>query len=213
MLTQWGLRLSLERLRTPDAMQLLAARGVEEPWQRSIAEAIAVIDLLDERIAPLERELRQLAKADPRVALLDTIPGVGDLLGLTLATEIGDVARFASPRKLSATPVWPRRSTSPATARGPAHYRRRARARCAGRPSKPPTRRGARAIRGTSSTAPSWRARARTRPSPRSRAKCSSPPGTSSRANSRSSRPRRAPPTLPRQAPAAFWPPDRRACN
>ncbi len=74
LLTQWGLRLSLERLRTPDAMQLLAARGVEEPWQRSIAEAIAVIDLLDERIAPLERELRQPAKADPRAALLDTIP-------------------------------------------------------------------------------------------------------------------------------------------
>jgi transposase len=32
--------------------------------------------------------------------LLKTIPGVGDLLGLTLASEIGDVARFATPRKL-----------------------------------------------------------------------------------------------------------------
>ena len=32
--------------------------------------------------------------------LLDTIPGIGDLLGLTLASEIGDVARFSSPRKL-----------------------------------------------------------------------------------------------------------------
>ena len=28
------------------------------------------------------------------------IPGVDDLLGLTLASEIGDVARFGSPRKL-----------------------------------------------------------------------------------------------------------------
>ena len=27
------------------------------------------------------------------VVLLDTIPGIGDLLGLTLASEIGDVAR------------------------------------------------------------------------------------------------------------------------
>jgi hypothetical protein len=34
------------------------------------------------------------------VVLLDTIPGVGDLLGLTIASEIGDVARFGSPRKL-----------------------------------------------------------------------------------------------------------------
>ena len=32
--------------------------------------------------------------------LLKTIPGVGDLLGLTFASEIGDVARFATPRKL-----------------------------------------------------------------------------------------------------------------
>ena len=33
-------------------------------------------------------------------SVLDTIPGIGALLGLTLASEIGDVARFGSPRKL-----------------------------------------------------------------------------------------------------------------
>src|ERR687898_679488 len=38
--------------------------------------------------------------ADRRVALLSTIPGIGPVLGLTIAAEIGDVARFASPRKL-----------------------------------------------------------------------------------------------------------------
>jgi transposase len=81
LLTQFGLRLSLERL-------------------RSIAEALAVIDLLDGRIAPLEAELGPLARADPRVLLLTTIPGIGELLGLTLASEIGDVARFSTPRKL-----------------------------------------------------------------------------------------------------------------
>ena len=77
-------------------MELLADRGVDATWRRSIAEALAVIELLDERIAPLERELRQAARDDQRVVLLETIPGVGDLLGLTLASEIGDVARFAT---------------------------------------------------------------------------------------------------------------------
>jgi Transposase IS116/IS110/IS902 family len=100
LLTRWGLRLSVKRLREPDAMALLEARGIEQVWWRSIAEALAVIDLLDQRIAPLEVELATLARADDRVALLRTIPGVGDLLGLTIATEIGDVSRFATPRKL-----------------------------------------------------------------------------------------------------------------
>jgi transposase len=100
LLTQWGLRLSLKRLRSPDAMELLAARGVEQTWRRSIAEALAVIDLLDQRIAPLHEELRPFAAADPRVLLLRTIPGIGELLGLTFAAEIGDVARFGSPRTL-----------------------------------------------------------------------------------------------------------------
>ena len=100
LLTQWGLRLSLRRLREPDAMELLAQRGVPSVWRDSIVEALAVIDLLDARIAPIDRELGPLARGDARVRLLDTIPGVGDLLGLTLASEIGDVARFCSPRKL-----------------------------------------------------------------------------------------------------------------
>jgi transposase len=100
LLTQWGLRLSLKRLRAPGAMELLEGRGVPAVWRRSIAESLAVIDLLDECIALIDRELGPLASADARVVLLDTIPGVGELLGLTIASEIGDVARFGSPRKL-----------------------------------------------------------------------------------------------------------------
>ena len=100
LLTQWGLRIRLDRLRQPDAMELLETRGVPEVWRRSVAEALAVIELLDERIAPLDRELGPLARADRRVALLSTIPGLGPVLGLTIAAELGDVARFASAREL-----------------------------------------------------------------------------------------------------------------
>jgi transposase len=100
LLTQWGLRISSDRLREPDGLELLAARGVPAVWRRSVAEALCVIELLDERIAPLDRELSPLARADRRVQLLNTIPGIGPLLGLTIASEIGDVARFAGPRKL-----------------------------------------------------------------------------------------------------------------
>jgi transposase len=93
------LRISLKRLRAPEAMTLLAHQGMRAVWRRSIAEALDVIDLLDARITPIDDELRPLARADARVVLLDTIPGIGELLGLT-RVGIGDVARFGSPRKL-----------------------------------------------------------------------------------------------------------------
>src|SRR4029453_15072566 len=100
LLTQWGLRIPLHALRQADGLELLEARGVPAVWRRSVLEALEVIELLDERIAPLDSELGPLARADRRCALLSTIPGIGPVLGLTIAAEIGDVARFASARKL-----------------------------------------------------------------------------------------------------------------
>lgn len=69
-------------------------------WQQSIVTLLGVIDDLDTQLAPLEQELRPHARRDPRVQLLMTIPGVAELLGLTLASEIGDIARFPSARQL-----------------------------------------------------------------------------------------------------------------
>ena len=60
--TQWGLRLSLRRLRAPDAMTVLEGQGMPTVWRRSIAEALEVIDLLDARIDPIDQELRPLAR-------------------------------------------------------------------------------------------------------------------------------------------------------
>lgn len=100
VLTQFGVTLAFNRLRQPDRDELLTERGVPEVWRRSIAEAVAVVRALDERLIPLERELRPIARADPRVQLLVTIPGIGDLLGLTIASEIGDISLFATARKL-----------------------------------------------------------------------------------------------------------------
>jgi transposase len=172
LLTQWGLRVSLKRLREPDAMAMLEARGVPEPWRASITEALAVIDLLDARTAPFERELRALAAADRRVMLLRTIPGVGDLLGLTIASERSATSR-ASPRRASssATPDWLPGSVSPVIASGPARCPRPARGRCAGPPSRQRTSPGGRPTPGTGSTPTSPNARARTRPSRPSRAR------------------------------------------
>jgi transposase len=100
LLTQFGLKISLTRLRKPDAMELLEHRGVPEVWRDSIAEHLDLIAELDRRINPIDRELGPIARSDPRAKLLATIPGVGPLISLTFASEIGDVSRFSSPSKL-----------------------------------------------------------------------------------------------------------------
>jgi transposase len=98
--TQWGVRVSLARLRRADGLTLLERAGVPEVWRRSVSECLALIDFLDARIAPLDAELRPFAKADPRAVLLDTIPGVAELLALTIAVEIGEIGRFPRPERL-----------------------------------------------------------------------------------------------------------------
>src|SRR5438874_1026208 len=98
--TQWGVRVSLARLRRADGLSLLELAGVPEVWRRSVSECLALIDFLDARIAPLEAELRPFAQADPRAVLLDTIPGVAELLALTIAAEVGEINRFTRPEKL-----------------------------------------------------------------------------------------------------------------
>src|SRR5262249_38126287 len=100
LLTQWGLRRNLTALRRAGALEELAEQGVPEVWLRSIVTLLAVINDLDRQLAPLERELRPLARSDERAKLLMTIPGVAELLGLTIASEIGEISRFASARKL-----------------------------------------------------------------------------------------------------------------
>jgi transposase len=100
LLTQFGLRISSARLRQPGAMELLAERGVPEVWRESIAELLELAAEMDARIDPLDRELAPLARADERASLLASMPGIGPLIGLTFAAEIGEVSRFASPAKL-----------------------------------------------------------------------------------------------------------------
>jgi hypothetical protein len=94
-----GLRRSLTALREPDALAELADQGVPEVRRHSIATLLGVVDDLDRQLGPLDLELRPLARADRHAGLLATIPGVAELLGLTIA-KIGEVSRFPSARRL-----------------------------------------------------------------------------------------------------------------
>jgi transposase len=66
-----------------------------------VTDCLAVIDGLAPLIDRIDGELRQHAKADPRVKVLTTLPGVGEFTALVMLAEIGDITRFGSARKLA----------------------------------------------------------------------------------------------------------------
>jgi transposase len=80
--------------------QLLAALELPEPWAGDVAASLRLIDELDRETAALEQELRRLGADHRYLPLLQTVPGVGWVLGYTIAAELGDIDRFASPNKL-----------------------------------------------------------------------------------------------------------------
>src|SRR5919106_529085 len=81
--------------------QLLARLGLPEPWQGTIEASQRLIDELDREIGECERELRRLGADHRYVPLLCTVPGISWVLAYTIAAELGDISRFASPRKLA----------------------------------------------------------------------------------------------------------------
>jgi transposase len=89
--------------------QLLASLELPEPWAGTTTATMQLIDDLDRRIDQIEHELRH-AGADHRyVPLLMTAPGIGWILAFTIASEIGDIERFPTPKRLvSYTGLCPR---------------------------------------------------------------------------------------------------------
>ena len=110
---------------------LLARLAVPQPWQGTLQASLRLIDELDQEIDGCERELRRLGADHRYVPLLLSCPGIAWVLGYTIASEIGDIARFASPRRLAGyTGLCPRVDQSgerdrrgPLTKHGPRYLR------------------------------------------------------------------------------------------
>ena len=70
-------------------------------WRDSIAEHLDRIEELQRRITPIDRELAPIARGRTSgPSCFERYPGVGPLISLTFASEIGDVSRFSSASKL-----------------------------------------------------------------------------------------------------------------
>jgi transposase len=137
-LMSFGYSVPVTDLFGTSGRELLARLELPEAWATSLTTSLAMVDELNERIDLFERELKRLGAYHPYIPLLMTVPGIGWVTAYTSASEIGDIRRFASPKKLTGyTGLCPivRQSGNhdyrdPSASTGPAT--------CAGRSSRPP---------------------------------------------------------------------------
>ncbi len=116
--------------------ELLDRLAIPDPWRRNVDASLELIDDLELQIAQLTVELRREGTDHRYIRLLVTAPGFGWINAYTVASEIGDIERFAYRRSCAATPASARASTSPAAAIAAGRSQSKARATCAGRCSK-----------------------------------------------------------------------------
>jgi transposase len=64
-----------------------------------IEVSLELIEAIDAQLAPLERELRHLARRQPGCRALMDHYGIGELTAPTILCELGDVSRLSASRK------------------------------------------------------------------------------------------------------------------
>jgi transposase len=69
--------------------------------QTMTRELLRQLDLVEEQLDGQEKRIRELVKETPVMQLLRTIPGIGDILSVVVAMEIGDITRFSSAERLA----------------------------------------------------------------------------------------------------------------
>ena len=79
---------------------LLDSFALPEAWRASTAASLRLIEHLDDEIGACEAELRRLGADHRYVPLLMSTPGIAWILAYTIASEIGEIERFATPKKL-----------------------------------------------------------------------------------------------------------------
>jgi transposase len=101
--------------------ELLDRLAIPDPWRRNVDVSLGLIDDLELQIAQLTVQLKRMGADHRYIPLLVTAPGFGWINAFTVASEIGDIDRFASPAKLCGyTGLCPRVIQSGATdRRGP----------------------------------------------------------------------------------------------
>ncbi len=94
--SQYNLQEPFGRIRRKNHREGLLEKFDNEDVRKSIAADVTMLDAYDGVIATMEYEIQKSAKHHDPVsyALLRTLPGIGEILGLVMLYEIGDIQRF-----------------------------------------------------------------------------------------------------------------------
>jgi len=84
--------------------RLLARLALPPAWADDVAASLELIDHLDAQIDRVEADLRAQIGEETRYAraveLLQSAPGIGPVLAVTIASELGEISRFPTAKHL-----------------------------------------------------------------------------------------------------------------
>lgn len=81
-------------------VEFLKSLSLSPTYQEELNKCLEIIDFLNIKIKEAEKDIVKILKNDERAELLMTIPGVGKLTAYLLLSEIGEIERFNSSKKL-----------------------------------------------------------------------------------------------------------------
>lgn len=90
-----GHGIKADQIRELDEAMIRQLSNDDDDRAMAVKSNLEVLSCLDEQIRILERAVMAKAKLKPSFEKLLTVPGIGNILGLTIMYEAGDVGRFA----------------------------------------------------------------------------------------------------------------------
>lgn len=91
--------LQRRQLMTGEGRKWLGAQPLPDTARETVTVALEMIDAVDRQIAPLDKELRCLARRQAGCKALMAHYGIGELTAVTILAELGDCTRFSSSRQ------------------------------------------------------------------------------------------------------------------
>jgi transposase len=86
-------------LTSDEGHRLLTDADLSEAGRRYVTEAIGIVDGLTDRIETLRDDLKSIGRTQPGCVALQTLWGIGPLLGAIIWSEMGDTRRFSSSKQ------------------------------------------------------------------------------------------------------------------